>query len=377
MTSYVSGYYSVFSDYIKATWLASNHQFLRLPLAFRSIYTSRVSYGIGPRFYMLFEFDQLSQERWGDYLLDERLRPILRTINHQGVRDVVDSKVLFHEHCLKEGLATVPILVKFQLNESGEFYPGDFKAFCAALEPKNESLAADEFFCKRVSGSWGQGSFRFKRLNGQWLHRDEVKSLENFSHFCAQGAGEMSSEWIIQPLMSVHQNLAAITSSHGLSTVRAISVLDGDKVILLGAMLRITVGTNVIDNFSAGQTGNLVAAIDLDTGRLGQCKGSLSRDFPVVTVFERHPDTGNPVEGFMMPYWKELNDLVVRAHQSLPQFATLAWDIAVTDRGPVIIEANPTYDVSGMQVAHGRGLKPLLFSYLKRLRPGVISVFSK
>lgn len=376
MASRILGYFSKLSDYYQAAWLASNRRISKLPLALRNIYTSRSRLGIGPRFYMLFEFSRLPQERWSNYLLDEGLRPILRTINHQGIRNIVDNKVLFHEHCLKEGLATVPILAKFQVNESGKFYPGDFEAFCAALEPKNENLGADEYFCKRVSGSWGQGSFRFKRLNGQWLHRDEARSLEKFSYFCAQGAAGASSEWIIQPLMSVHQDLAEITSSQGLSTVRAISVLDEGKVILLAAMLRITVGENVIDNFSAGQTGNLVASIDLETGRLGQCKGSLSRDFPVVAVFERHPNTGNPVEGFMMPYWKELKSLVVRAHQSLPQFVTLAWDIAVTDEGPVIIEANPTYDVSGMQVAHGKGLKPLLFGYLRRLRPEVINKFT-
>lgn len=360
---------SILSDYVEATRLSTSSRFWMAPVALIRICISRIFYGIGPRFYMLFEFYRVPMRQWGNYLLDEGLRPILRTINHAEIRDVVDSKILFHNHCLKNDLATAPILLGFQVNDEGRLDFDNYQLQCLTFPLQADDTQNDDFFCKRVSGSWGQGSFRFKLVSGQRLCQDKITQLSQLAEILKRDAGKAPGEWIIQPVITVHKDLDRITSSHGLSTVRVISVLHESQVILLAAMLRITVGTNAIDNFSAGQTGNLVASINLTTGRLGRCRGSVSREFPMIKVFERHPDTGNIVEGFLMPYWEELKELVILAHQSLPRFSTLAWDVAVTERGPMIIEANPTYDVSGMQVAHGDGFKPLLFRYLKRLRP--------
>lgn len=360
--------FSILSDYLKAAQLLSDKNIFVFSGALVRLLVSRFSVGVGPRFYMLFEFSKVPLIQWHNYLLDEGLRPILRSVNNELIRGVVDNKVLFHEHCLRENIETAPILAKFQLDEKGEFY--DYPTLYASLEKIKRCAISDEFFCKRVSGSWGDGSFKFKKHHSQWISGgDEVGDFRSL--FLKRVVG-VSNEWIIQPLISVHKNLTEITSSQGLSTVRAISVLDNGKVVLLAAMLRITVGNNVIDNFSSGQTGNLVASINLETGRLGHCKGSLSKEFPHVAIFDEHPDTGNPVAGFMIPHWESLKALVDRAHHSLSQFVTLAWDIAVTDEGPLIIEANPTYDVSGMQVAHEKGLKPMLFSYLGRLRPELV-----
>lgn len=361
-------YVSILSDYYKAAQLLSNNRVILFPPALLRLLISRFKVGIGPRFYMLFQFGGLPLSLWRTYLLDEGLRPLLRKINGELDRRVVDNKVIFHEHCMKEGIATVPILEKYRVDENGEVHKDEFPVRSGLLPDESMHIIADEFFCKRVSGSWGQGSFKFKKLDGQWVCEDKAVDLRDL---CRQGDTVTPGEWIVQPLLPIHRQLAAITSSHGLSTVRIISLLDNGQVSLLVAMFRITVGDNVIDNFSAGQTGNLVAAINLETGRLERCKGSLSKEFPVIATFDNHPDTGNPVAGSTIPHWEDLKDLVIRAHQSLPQLVTLAWDVAVTDQGPVIIEANPTFDVSGMQVAHGRGLKPLLLGHLQRLRPEV------
>jgi glutathione synthase/RimK-type ligase-like ATP-grasp enzyme len=70
-----------------------------------------------------------------------------------------------------------------------------------------------------------------------------------------------------------------------------------------------------------------------------------------------HPDTGNVIEGFRIPMWAEVVELLERGQRSLPDLRTLGWDIAVTDDGPLIVETNATYDIDIVQVAYQRGVR--------------------
>lgn len=371
MASSLPHYFITLTDYLKASWQAANRKVGKMPQALHDIYIARTHLSIGPRFFTLFKLNEKPRQSWSEYLIDEQLRPLLRAINHPEIRVIVTDKAKFYDHCQKTGLATIPILTRFRVDERGQFQPGDYDKLLAALIPEGNTSIERDFFCKKISGTWGSGAFRFKLLPDQrWSFGEATDELTRISQLCGQEtAPGVISEWIVQPLLSAHRVLAAISSPYGLSTIRIISVLHDGVTIPLAAMLRITTGVNMIDNFSGGKTGNLIAAIDLNSGQLGSCKGSLSRNFPYMTVYQRHPDTGNPIEGVTIPYWRELIDLITQAHRSLPELITLAWDVAVTDQGPVIVEANPTYDVSGVQTAHDKGFRSLLFPYLQISKP--------
>jgi hypothetical protein len=118
-----------------------------------------------------------------------------------------------------------------------------------------------------------------------------------------------------------------------------------------------TVGCSVTDNFSAGMAGNIVAPIDLDIGTLGPAAGSARRQWPEMHTVSRHPDTGEVIEGFLVPHWQDLKQLTVRAQASFPELRCLGWDVAVTEKGPVLIEANHVWDINLLQMAHRKGLR--------------------
>ncbi|MBP3653232.1 MAG: YdcF family protein, partial [Clostridia bacterium] len=53
-----------------------------------------------------------------------------------------------------------------------------------------------------------------------------------------------------------------------------------------------------------------------------------------------HPDTGVALKGFVVPFIREAQQLVIRAASELPEVNFIAWDVAITPDGPAIIEGN-------------------------------------
>jgi glutathione synthase/RimK-type ligase-like ATP-grasp enzyme len=63
-------------------------------------------------------------------------------------------------------------------------------------------------------------------------------------------------------------------------------------------------------------------------------------------VFSAHPATGTVFKGFKIPFYAEAEELVRQAARTVPEIRYAGWDVAVTETGPLFIEANhnPAYD---------------------------------
>ncbi len=102
-------------------------------------------------------------------------------------------------------------------------------------------------------------------------------------------------------------------------------------------MWRVPTGDNVTDNFSVGFAGNLVGRIDLDSGEVDnvvQGVGWRNRST------DCHPDTGGRLRGFRLPDWQATRKLCLACADHFPDLRLQHWDVALTDRGPVILELN-------------------------------------
>ena len=59
------------------------------------------------------------------------------------------------------------------------------------------------------------------------------------------------------------------------------------------------------------------------------------------TRYQGHPDTGVRFEGHAVPFYEEAVALCRRAHLALvPDLFLIGWDVAITPRGPLILEPN-------------------------------------
>jgi hypothetical protein len=100
---------------------------------------------------------------------------------------------------------------------------------------------------------------------------------------------------------------------------------------VIGAYLRIGRQGAIVDNHGAG---GILAGIDLGSGLVGTAYDAAHEPH------DRHPDSGRPIAGRVIPYWRESVALVERTLDAFPMMRFAGFDIAVTPSGPAVIEVN-------------------------------------
>jgi hypothetical protein len=111
------------------------------------------------------------------------------------------------------------------------------------------------------------------------------------------------------------------------------------------SVFRMSIGKNrTVDNMHAG---GIAAAPDMETGSLSRSSdlGSNAR----LGWLSDHPDTGERIEGRILPYWKEAKELAARAHRAFSDRVVIGWDIAILEDGPILIEGNGNPDMDIIQ----------------------------
>ena len=354
-------------DYRRAIDAASDGSIRKIPSAVYSVLKARVMYDIGPRFHSLYDLSRRSEAGWSEYIIDIGLKKYLRKINNEEDRSVVGDKLEFLRHCQRFDLATIPIISTIDIKDRKDSLNGiELENWVSLL-----SNAPSEIFIKLVDGTWGIDAFVAERDEaGVWYYCGEHGALSDLHDFCMQRLRGRRG-WIVQPVVKNAPELLRIMSPSALGTVRAVTMLIDGVPELLVAVLRLPVGSNRADNFAHGSSGNLTAPIDLQTGGVGMARGSRSRTWPAMVDVPRHPDTGVLIPGSVLPFWAELVQLVLHAQRTLPHLSTLGWDVAITEHGPIIVEANSTYDMDLIQVAHGRGFKTELVKKRLELHPAI------
>jgi len=182
------------------------------------------------------------------------------------------------------------------------------------------SLTVDALkaFLKDREGSSGVGIEKFTR--DMW-----EKDIDGFYHKLRQMGDAILEELVVQ-----HHEMARMCPT-SVNTVRVATMLGDKKEGIVYAFLRIGNG-RVMDNVDQG---GMAARVDLETGTLRTVAADKAGN-----VYERHPMTGTDIIGFQIPYWEEVKAMCERAMRKVPQMRYVAWDVAITENGPLFIEGN-------------------------------------
>jgi hypothetical protein len=347
---------SVVANYRAAASSVSRSMHVSYPSAWTKILAARLLDGIGPFHFCLFSIDGVPPERWEQYLTNTELDRAQRRWNPEPFRELVRNKARFFQRCTASGLPTPRLL-----GIIGDPASSDADApiiDCAdALARVLQNHGQPDFFFKLGSGAHGAGAFTVRRVGTEYDFAGRRGTADDLIRHVRHIVPQRD-RYLIQPRLRNHPALAPMMSPNGLGTVRIVTQIQEHGVTHLSAVLRMTVGSSVTDNFSAGMAGNILAPIDLDTGTLGRAAGSARREWPEMHTVQRHPDTGEVIAGFEVPRWQDVKQLTVQAQASFPELRCLGWDVAVTEQGPVLVEANHAWDINLLQMAHRRGLRP-------------------
>ena len=308
----------------KAVWQTAKRVHTRsgratLPVFF-DIVRCGFKYGAGYMDYLVFEFERLTPAQRATY--------ITRGVNNGYVR-LLNPKEGWHELEDKcEFLRAIGPLAGRDWLDLRSCSDEEFAAFCDKH---------GKFVVKPIDATCGRG-VEFP---------ENVADPAAFRKACLERGQVLAEEYVVQ-----HPALAAIYPG-SVNTIRLCTIRSKGRTQVVFSSLRIGNGRDV-DNLNAGGMAVLIGS-DGRISTVGADKDG--------KAYETHPMTGVRLKGYEIPYYREAVRMVIDGAERFPEVGYIAWDVAVTEHGPLLIEANhfPGHDIYQFQVHLGEdriGLKP-------------------
>jgi len=319
-------------------------------LWFESVYYA-LFFNIAAGSYYRFELWEPRRKRQIFHLVqDFEVRLILRHINRRRDTDKLDDKHRFHEFASELGLPVPQWIATFR---RGKLLKG------------SDRFPERDLFVKNNNANGGLAAARldYDDDTGTWTHCGKTFNEQELTEALLRQS--LKTNLILQVCERLHSELLPF-SNGAVATLRVMSIRQGGGgACLLHVNMRMPVGDSVVDNFHAGGLSARVSD-----------GGILSAGWPIEIgygPFHHHPDTGAPITGTSLPFYHQMAALALDAHNAMPEFCTVAWDIAMADRGPVIIEANSWWGLELFQ--HSRrnalGTKKLLEFVIREWHQGI------
>lgn len=261
-----------------------------------------LKYNAGYVDYKIAEMYRLTDEQKKTQITRGLSNTIVRRMNDKAYWYLFDDKATFNR-LFKDGVN------RDWIELSDELSLEDWKAFL----DRN-----DDLICKPLEGSSGVGIERHTKE--EWRGREEA-----FLQELREKKIGIVEERVIQ-----HSKMAEMCPT-SVNTIRIATLLGDKKQGIVYAFLRIGNG-KVMDNVDQG---GMAARIDLESGTLLTVGADKQGN-----TYTEHPMTHTPIIGFQIPYFKEACDMCLKAAQKVPQMRFVAWDVAITEKGPVFIEGN-------------------------------------
>ena len=148
-----------------------------------------------------------------------------------------------------------------------------------------------------------------------------------------------------------------------LCTVRVLTIIGRDGAPrIVGSVFKVQPSTVGVDHLLYGA---VACWVDPDTGALGP--GRTRTHCDLVT---KVPGTDRPLVGFRLPLWPQVKTLAFDAAVAFPWARAIGWDIAIAERGAVLVEGNERWSPSLLQLPAPHGLMDgeLLALYEERRR---------
>lgn len=163
---------------------------------------------------------------------------------------------------------------------------------------------------------------------------------------------------LLEEKVTQHETMAALNAS-SVNTVRCATFLTKKGVEIPFCFLKVGRSGSFVDN---GGQGGILIGLDKETGRID------SDGFDEYgSCFSEHPDSHIVFKGYQLPAWDEMLAVCRQMATENPDVRYVGWDMAYTERGWVVIEANGLGQFIGPQTIRKRGIKEEINAYFAEM----------
>ena len=258
-----------------------------------------IKYQAGYYDYQEFEFYNLNGKERKTYLTRGKNNEIVKRFNDKSKFYIFDNKEEMYKKFAKFLKRDWMIINKNSLDEFINF----FKKYNAIV-------------VKPVDGEGGKGVEKFTYSTEEEAKRIFNNLLDN-------------NQTLVEECVKQHHDMDKLYEK-SVNTLRMFTFYKNGKSYFLQAILKIGNG-GVVDNFSSGgmytyvnEAGYVfVEAIDRNDN-----------------IYYEHPISKQKIVGFKIPLFEEAVEMVKEAAKVVPEMGYIGWDVAITEKGPLIIEGN-------------------------------------
>lgn len=198
-----------------------------------------------------------------------------------------------------------------------------------------EKATADDLreFCK------GRETVFAKPVNqfgGEGITKETVTPDTDYEALYKRLCG--NKQYLVEETIKQNEQMDRLSPS-SINTIRMVTLLHEGKVHFMYALVRMSNGTNCVDNICSG---GMYVSIGAD----GVIHKNAYCDATGV-YYEEHPFTHTRFNGFEIPMFCEAVEMCKKAALVVPQVGYIGWDVAITPTRPVLVEGNtlPSYDM--------------------------------
>lgn len=280
-----------------------------------------------------------------DYFPAAKLYSIRQKLNDQDAAKVLDNKMFFHMFFQRYITSLPKFLMSNQKNlfllDTSHIVVTSIKEFETILYNLVENYSATKsIFIKKTYASYGGSNTYRISLNDFPINTTTLESM--FKEIT-------KSSYLFQETISQHVELNKLNPSC-LNTVRMDTFFDiAGNVEIMSSFLRMSLTNLHADNVSLG---GCCVGINDQTGKLMKY-GYSSITKTGGSILTSHPKTGLTFQNFVIPYYYEAKQLVLKAAHLIPNVRLIGWDIAISDSGPILVEGNHDYDISANDKTYG------------------------
>ena len=215
---------------------------------------------------------------------------------------------------------------------------GNYQEFLAFLQRH------EVFMSKPFDGLGGEGVVK--------VHTKDITDTEAYFERC------IANRILLEELVLQHEGLNKLCPA-SVNTIRVMTYYNHGDPRVLWMGMRVGSGKSAVDNFSSG---GMVVAIDTEKGCLkGDAIDKVSH------TYHTHPTTGAQFDGFPIPCFDQIEQLVLQTARMEDKILVIGWDVAITPDGPVLIEGNRRPGFGLSQVLDDRGRMDMIQDVLTDL----------